>query len=77
MVVGLTRWRKSSACQTGECAEVTAWRKATASNFNGSCVEAGQGDAAISVRDSKHRGAGPVLTFTPAAWRKFISSLKA
>jgi hypothetical protein len=32
--------------------------------------------AAIAVRDTKANGAGPVLRFTPAAWKSFTSTLK-
>lgn len=54
---------------------MAAWRTATASD-SGSCVEAGDGNAAVGVRDSMDRD-GPVLTFTPEAWQAFTAALKA
>jgi len=52
------------------------WRKPRRSFANGNCVEAGDGHSAVAVRDSKLGGAGPVLAFTPAAWREFTSRLR-
>jgi hypothetical protein len=51
------------------------WRKASRSNASGGdCVEvAGNLSDRVLVRDSKDV-AGPVLTFTPAAWRSFVST---
>jgi hypothetical protein len=49
----------------------TAWVKSSYSTNNGACVEV----AACQVRDSKDRG-GPVLSFTPDAWRAFIQAIK-
>ena len=70
-------WRKSShSFSNGNCAEVASWRKSSRSAA-GNCVEAGAGDAVVGVRDSKDGGAGPVLTFTPAAWQAFTAALKA
>ena len=49
------------------------WRKSTRSGGNGGdCVEvAGNLPGVVGVRDSKDP-AGPVLTFTPDAWRAFV-----
>lgn len=47
------------------------WRKSRRSEGS-NCVEVAQG---ILVRHTKDR-AGVVLTFTPAAWKKFTNSLK-
>ncbi|HLH83796.1 MAG TPA: DUF397 domain-containing protein [Trebonia sp.] len=50
-------------------AELTAdWRRPGRSVANGNCVEAASG---VQVRDSK-KPDGPVLKFSPAAWRLFI-----
>ncbi|MGH7487496.1 MAG: DUF397 domain-containing protein [bacterium] len=51
------------------------WRKASYSASNGGdCVEVGQADRVL-VRDTKDR-AGPVLRFTPDAWRRFADRVK-
>jgi uncharacterized low-complexity protein len=74
--VASTAWRKSSRSNEGNCVEVasTAWRKSSRSN-EGNCVEvAGDLLGVVGVRDSKD-SAGPVLTFTPPAWRAFLTEL--
>jgi hypothetical protein len=54
------------------------WRKSSRSGTQGgNCVEvAGNLAGVVAVRDSKDP-TGPVLTFSPAAWRAFILSLTA
>lgn len=55
------------------------WRKSSYSDNGGAdCVEVGLGTEARSVlvRDTKDR-LGPVLRFTPGAWRTFGDQLKA
>ena len=53
-----------------------AWRVATYTGGNGGdCVEVGDADHAILVRDSKDRTGGS-LTFTVATWHSFANSLK-
>ncbi|MEO3776785.1 DUF397 domain-containing protein [Micromonospora sp. B11E3] len=48
------------------------WRKSTWSANEGNCVEvAGNVPGVVLVRDSKDRS-GPVLTFRPDAWRRFV-----
>jgi hypothetical protein len=55
----------------------TRWRKSAYSSSNGgNCVEVGQAARSIAVRDSKQDGRGPVLRFTPAAWRRFAGQVK-
>jgi hypothetical protein len=50
-----------------------AWRKSSASDTIGSqCVEVAWTGEAVLVRDSKDRQ-GPVLAFTPTAWRSFLA----
>jgi Domain of unknown function (DUF397) len=53
-----------------------AWRVATYTGANGGdCVEVGDADRAILIRDSKDR-TGRTLTFTTATWLSFTNSLK-
>ena len=55
----------------------TRWRKSTySSNGGASCIEVGQGARSVAVRDTKQNGSGPVLRFTPAAWRRFAEQVK-
>lgn len=57
-------------------AEHTAWRKSSYSSGTGNCVEVAVTDASIRVRDSKQRGRGPVLEFSPADWAAFLRLAK-
>ncbi|MGD0066762.1 MAG: DUF397 domain-containing protein [Streptosporangiaceae bacterium] len=53
------------------------WRKSTySSNGGASCIEVGQATRTIAVRDTKQHGRGPVLRFTPAAWRRFAEQVR-
>lgn len=53
-----------------------AWRVATYTGGNGgNCVEVGDADHAIVIRDSKDR-AGETLKFSAATWQSFTNSLK-
>jgi Domain of unknown function (DUF397) len=55
----------------------TRWRKSTySSNGGASCIEVGQAARIIAVRDTKQHGRGPVLRFTPEAWRRFADQVK-
>jgi Domain of unknown function (DUF397) len=52
------------------------WRTSSyTGNGGGNCVEVGGTARMILVRDTKDR-TGPVLRFTPAAWRGFAEQLK-
>ncbi|MFF0035227.1 DUF397 domain-containing protein [Streptomyces mirabilis] len=52
------------------------WRSSTYSGGNNECVEIADNiSALIPVRDSK-RPAGPVIAFTPHAWRPFVAHLR-
>ena len=60
----LSNWRKSSfSYSNGNCAEVAAWRESA-------------GPAVVGVRDTKDRGAGPVLVFGAGAWAAFTAGVK-
>jgi hypothetical protein len=53
------------------------WRKSSYSSGNGGeCIEVASPDDAVAVRDTKQDGTGPVLRFTPAAWRRFAGQVK-
>jgi hypothetical protein len=52
-----------------------AWRKASASLTNGSCVELAPYSNGVAVRDSKDPD-GPVLRYTPDEWRAFLDGAK-
>lgn len=57
-------------------ADEPAWRVATYTGGNGgNCVEVGDANRAILVRDSKDRDGG-TLTFTAATWQVFTNSLR-
>src|ERR1017187_6234862 len=52
------------------------WRKASySSNGGGNCIEVADHADCVLVRDTKKR-AGPVLRFSPAAWRRFADQVK-
>ncbi len=79
--VGSIPWRKASysANGGGNCVEVGSlpWRTATHSaNGGGECVEAAHVHGAILIRDTKNRGAGPVLRVSAETWRAFVATLR-
>ncbi|MFI7551969.1 DUF397 domain-containing protein [Micromonospora sediminimaris] len=52
-----------------------AWRKSTRS-ASSECVEVADNlPGVVGVRDSKD-ATGPVLTFDPTAWRRFVAHAK-
>jgi len=52
------------------------WRTSSyTGNGGGNCVEVGHAARMILVRDTKDR-TGPMLRFTPAAWRGFAERVK-
>jgi hypothetical protein len=79
--VGSIPWHKASHSPNGggECVEVgsTPWRKASYSANGGlECLEAANVPGAILIRDTKDRGAGPVLRVSAETWRAFTASLR-
>ena len=53
------------------------WRKSSRSGNQGDCVEVADTlpEGGVGVRDSKDPN-GPVLTFSPASWSAFTTSLR-
>ena len=51
------------------------WRKASYSDNGGNCIEVGDHAGRVLVRDTKD-GTGPMLRFTPGAWRRFTDRVK-
>jgi Domain of unknown function (DUF397) len=51
------------------------WVKSSYSGSQANCVEVAVRDRVV-VRDTKDR-TGPVLRFSPAAWREFADQVKA
>jgi Domain of unknown function (DUF397) len=77
--VAFAGWRKAShSSETGNCVEVAAmgWRKSSHSDGTGNCVEVAAADPAVSIRDSKQHGRGPVLEFTRSEWEAFVRAVK-
>lgn len=57
--------------------ETPRWRKASASNPTGNCVEVAElADGGVAVRNSRHP-AGPVLVYTRAEIAAFITGVRA
>jgi hypothetical protein len=53
------------------------WRKSSYSGGQGgNCVEVADHGNRVLVRDTKQDRTGPVLRFSPAAWRRFADQVK-
>ncbi|GAA1830160.1 hypothetical protein GCM10009735_77340 [Actinomadura chokoriensis] len=54
------------------------WRKSSHSAPDGECVEIGRSSVGnIGVRDTKQRGTGPILDFTPREWATFLQAVRS
>ena len=58
-----------------EALQEAAFRKASECSDK-TCVEVAITADAIGVRDSKDKGRGPVLAFTPDEWASFLNGAK-
>jgi hypothetical protein len=53
------------------------YKKSSLSNGSSGCVEVSRrDDGAARVRDTKQRGQGPVLEFTPTEWEAFLGGVQ-
>lgn len=58
--------------------EEARWRKSSYSGTNGGgCVEVGNGNHSVMVRDTVLGESSPVLKISRQTWREFLTSLKA
>ncbi len=53
------------------------WRTASYSGAGQNCVEVAPAEHGVLLRDTKDRGAGPVIAFTPAQWTAFVGEVAA
>jgi hypothetical protein len=53
------------------------WIKSSFSGGSENCVEQRRAGEQIEVRDTKDRGAGPTLRFTPAEFAAWLAGAKA
>jgi hypothetical protein len=51
------------------------WRTSSYSGGQGNCIEVGNRDGLVLIRDTKDR-TGPVLKLSPAAWRELVIRVK-
>ncbi|GLY26820.1 DUF397 domain-containing protein [Kineosporia sp. NBRC 101731] len=54
----------------------TDWFKAAKSGSQNGCVEMRGNEGRVQVRDTKAKGAGPILTLTPVAFGAWVAGAK-
>jgi hypothetical protein len=60
-----------------ERAVTPTWRTSSyTANGGGNCVEVAHAGGGILIRDTKDRGAGPVLRVSAETWRAFTATLR-
>jgi hypothetical protein len=52
-----------------------AWRKSSYSGNGANCVEVAPAAVGVLLRDTKDRGTGPVIAFTPEQWAAFLAEV--
>ena len=57
--------------------DVSPWVKAERSGGSANCVEQRRNGDLIEVRDTKDRGTGPVLRFTPAEFAAWLHGARS
>ena len=67
-------WTAPAGCESGACVEVQ-WQTPIGCD-SGSCVEVSTDGGRVLIRDGKNP-AGPVLSFTPAEWARFVTAVYA
>lgn len=55
----------------------SGWRTSTRSSNGGSCVEVDFTVTGVLMRDTKDRGAGPMIEFTAGQWTAFVREVLA
>ncbi len=55
----------------------TPWIKAQASGGGSQCVEMRRNGPSVEVRDTKARGAGPTLRFSPGEFSAWVDAAKS
>lgn len=70
-------WRTSSYSENGaNCVEVAInGRKSSYSGQGTNCVEVAPAAVGVLLRDTKDRGTGPVIAFTPQQWAAFLAEV--
>lgn len=68
-------WRTSSYSENGaNCVEVAVnWQTSSYSSQGTNCVEVASASVGVLLRDTKDKGAGPVIAFTPEEWTAFLT----
>lgn len=69
-------WRKSTHSAGGDCVEAgRAWRTSSICHHNGTCVEAGQVNQLVALRDTKDRARG-MVTMSRTSFAQLLSGLR-